>query len=39
MRLAAKESELASYVQQIQSQLKDREATWWNKVTGDNEAA
>jgi hypothetical protein len=36
VRLATKESELASYVQQIQSQLKDREATWWNKVTGDD---
>ena len=24
-----------TYVQQIQGQLKDRESTWWNKVTGD----
>jgi uncharacterized protein involved in exopolysaccharide biosynthesis len=37
-RLAAKEAELASYVAQAQSTLHQREADWWKKVLGPEEA-
>ena len=37
-RLANKESELATYVKQIQTQFTDRDQSWWNKVTGDDGA-
>ena len=33
-RLGQKETELAAYVAQVQTQLKQREDEWWQKVTG-----
>ena len=38
-RLGQKETELAAYVAQVQTQLKQREDEWWQKVTGGDPGA